>query len=278
MTTNSARSTTSDAPPTASSQAERDRLRQRSVRRRLRALNLLSALIGLALWWLASHLKLAGLPGPQEVGAKALELMANGQLFKDAAASLQRVLLGFAIGTLLAIPVGFLMGWYTVARGLLEPYVQFFRTIPPLAMIPLAIVFLGIGEVPKVFVITLAAFLVSVISTYQGVVSVDRVLINAARVLGARDAAVFRRVVIPASTPFILVGMRTGLGAAWSTLVAAELIAAQEGLGHRMQQAQVYYDLATIFVALVTIGLMGLLMDRMLLWLDGRLTTWQERR
>lgn len=278
MTTNSARNTPSDAPPTASSQAERDRLRQRSVRRRLLALNLLSALIGLALWWLASHLKLAGLPGPQEVGAKALELMANGQLFKDAAASLQRVLLGFAIGTLLAIPVGFLMGWYTVARGLLEPYVQFFRTIPPLAMIPLAIVFLGIGEVPKVFVITLAAFLVSVISTYQGVVSVDRVLINAARVLGARDAAVFRRVVIPASTPFILVGMRTGLGAAWSTLVAAELIAAQEGLGHRMQQAQVYYDLATIFVALVTIGLMGLLMDRMLLWLDSRLTTWQERR
>jgi NitT/TauT family transport system permease protein len=278
MTTNSARSTTSDTPPTASTQAERERLRQRSVRRRLLALNLLSALIGLALWGLASHLKLAGLPGPQEVGAKALELMANGQLFKDAAASLQRVLLGFAIGTLLAIPVGFLMGWYTVARGLLEPYVQFFRTIPPLAMIPLAIVFLGIGEVPKVFVITLAAFLVSVISTYQGVVSVDRVLINAARVLGARDAAVFRRVVIPASTPFILVGMRTGLGAAWSTLVAAELIAAQEGLGHRMQQAQVYYDLATIFVALVTIGLMGLLMDRLLLWLDGRLTTWQERR
>ena len=278
MTTHSARSTTSDTPPTASTQAERERLRQRSVRRRLLALNLLSALIGLALWWLASHLKLAGLPGPQEVGAKALELMANGQLFKDAAASLQRVLLGFAIGTLLAIPVGFLMGWYTVARGLLEPYVQFFRTIPPLAMIPLAIVFLGIGEVPKVFVITLAAFLVSVISTYQGVVSVDRVLINAARVLGARDAAVFRRVVIPASTPFILVGMRTGLGAAWSTLVAAELIAAQEGLGHRMQQAQVYYDLATIFVALVTIGLMGLLMDRMLLWLDSRLTTWQERR
>ena len=269
---------TSDASPTASSQAERERLRQRLVRRKLLALNLLSALLGLALWWLASHLKLAGLPGPQEVGVKALELRANGQLFKDAAASLQRVLLGFAIGTMLAIPVGFLMGWYTVARGLLEPYVQFFRTIPPLAMIPLAIVFLGIGEVPKVFVITLAAFLVSVISTYQGVVDVDRVLINAARVLGAGDAAVFRRVVIPASTPFILVGMRTGLGAAWSTLVAAELIAAQEGLGHRMQQAQVYYDLATIFVALVTIGMMGLLMDRMLLWLDGRLTTWQERR
>jgi NitT/TauT family transport system permease protein len=188
------------------------------------------------------------------------------------------VLIGFALGTLLAIPVGFLMGWYTVARGLMEPYVQFFRTIPPLAMIPLAIVFLGIGEVPKVFVITLAAFLVSVISTYQGVVNVDKVLINAARVLGASDAQVFRRVVIPASSPFILVGMRTGLGAAWSTLVAAELIAAQEGLGHRMQQAQVYYDLETIFVALITIGLTGLVMDRILLRLEAHLTGWQERR
>lgn len=273
-----------DAPPAAAEslaerrQADRELRRQRQLRRRLLALNLASAAIGLGLWWFFAWLGLAGLPGPAAVAGRAAELVANGQLFRDAAASLQRVLLGFAIGTALAVPIGFLMGWYTVARGLMEPYVQFFRTIPPLAMIPLAIVFLGIGEVPKVFVITLAAFLVSVISTYQGVVNVDRVLINAARVLGARDAAVFRRVVIPASMPFILVGMRTGLGAAWSTLVAAELIAAQEGLGHRMQQAQIYYDLATIFVALITIGLMGLMMDRMLLWLDSRLTAWQERR
>lgn len=252
--------------------------RQRKLQGRLLRLNLLAALMGMALWWLFSALKLAGLPGPVEVGQKAIQLVSNGTLFNDAVASLRRVLLGFLLGTLLAIPAGFLMGWYTLARGLMEPYVQFFRTIPPLAMIPLAIVFLGIGEVPKVFVITLAAFLVSVISTYQGVVNVDKVLINAARVLGANDLDVFRRVIVPASTPFILVGMRTGLGAAWSTLVAAELIAAQEGLGHRMQQAQVYYDLETIFVALITIGLTGLLMDRGLLWMEKRLGAWQERR
>ncbi len=252
--------------------------RQQALRHRLLKFNLLSATLGLGFWWCLSYLKLAGLPGPVEVFHRAVELIANGSLLNDTVASLRRVLIGFFLGTLLAIPVGFLMGWYTWARGVMEPYVQFFRTIPPLALIPLAIVFLGIGEVPKVFVITLAAFLVSVISTYQGVVSVDKVLINAARVLGAGDAAVFRRVIIPASTPFILVGMRTGLGAAWSTLVAAELIAAQEGLGHRMQQAQVYYDLETIFVALITIGLTGLVMDRCLLWADQRLTGWQERR
>jgi NitT/TauT family transport system permease protein len=255
-----------------------EQVRQRALRMRLIRFNVASAVLGLAFWGLLSHLKLAGLPGPVEVFHRATQLIANGSLFHDAIASIRRVLIGFLLGTLIAIPVGFLMGWYTWARGLMEPYVQFFRTIPPLAMIPLAIVFLGIGEVPKVFVITLAAFLVSVISTYQGVVSVDKILINAARVLGADDADVFRRVVIPASTPFILVGMRTGLGAAWSTLVAAELIAAQEGLGHRMQQAQVYYDLETIFVALITIGVTGLIMDRGLLWMDRRLSSWQERR
>ena len=143
------------------------------------------------------------------------------------------------------------MGWYTVARGLLEPWIQFFRTIPPLALLPLVLVLLGIGEVPKVVVIFLAAFLACVISTYQGVVSVDRTLINAARVLGAKDGTIFARVVVPASTPFILVGMRVGLGSAWATLVAAELLAAQAGLGRRMQQAQIYYDLATIFVGIV---------------------------
>jgi NitT/TauT family transport system permease protein len=156
--------------------------------------------------------------------------------------------------------------------------VQFFRTIPPLAIIPLAIVLMGIDERPKIFVIFLAAFLSSVVSTFQGVVDVDKTLINAARVLGASDRTIFLRVVVPASTPFILVGMRVGLGAAWGTLVAAELIAAQEGLGFRMQQAQLYYDLSTIFVGLITIGVLGLLMDRLLLLAERRLTNWQERR
>ena len=270
-------STPGQSSATSAMQRPSGKARMRTSRRLL-VLNISAALLGLAIWAFFSHLKLAGLPGPLAVLERAGQLAANGTLLNDTLASVRRVLIGFTLGTLLAIPVGFLMGWYTVARGLMEPYVQFFRTIPPLAMIPLAIVFMGIGEVPKVFVITLASFLVSVISTYQGVVNVDKVLINAARVLGAHDGQVFRRVIIPASSPFILVGMRTGLGAAWSTLVAAELIAAQEGLGHRMQQAQVYYDLETIFVALITIGLTGLVMDRILLRLETRLTSWQERR
>jgi NitT/TauT family transport system permease protein len=266
------------APPTStparSAAAPRRKLSRRST---LGLLNALSIVGGIAGWWLLAR---AGFqfPTPSEVVAKAMQLAANGTLQEDILASLARVLTGFLIGSAAAIPVGFLMGWYTVARGLFEPWIQFFRTIPPLALLPLVLVLLGIGEVPKVFVIFLAAFLACVISTYQGVVSVDRTLINAARVLGAKDATIFAKVVVPASTPFILVGMRVGLGSAWATLVAAELLAAPAGLGYRMQQAQLYYDLATIFVSIVVIGVLGLVMDRLLLLAETRLTGWQERR
>lgn len=240
-------------------------------------LNVVSIALGIALWWI---LALAGLklPTPPEVVSQAGTLIADGTLGKDILASLLRVLIGFALGTAVAIPIGFLMGWYAVLRGLVEPWIQFFRTVPPLAIIPLAIVLMGIGEAPKIFVIFLAAFLACVISTFQGVVNVDKTLINAARVLGSKDAGIFARVVVPASTPFILVGMRVGLGSAWATLVAAELIAAQQGLGFRMQNAQLYYDLPTIFVGLISIGILGLLMDRVLLTAERRLTGWQERR
>jgi len=236
-----------------------------------------SVVAGIGAWWLLAVTG-ANLPTPPMVVARAIELIADGTLLTDIAASLSRVLTGFALGTAVAVPVGFLMGWYVSARAVIEPWVQFFRTIPPLAIIPLAIVLLGIGEEPKILVIFLAAFFACVISTFQGVVDVDKTLINAARVLGAKDGAIFARVVVPASVPFILVGMRVGLGASWATLVAAELIAAQQGLGYRMQQAQLYYELPTIFVGLITIGVLGLVMDRLLLLAERKLTGWQERR
>ena len=240
-------------------------------------LNAIAFAIGVAVWWAITATGAVVLPGPREVFVRAIELIENGQLPLDVYSSLKRVLTGFLLGAALAVPVGFLMGWYKIARALIEPYVQFFRMIPPLAVIPLAIVTMGIDEAPKIFVIFLASFLSCVVATYQGVISVDSTLINAARVLGAGDAVIFPRVIIPASIPFILVGVRIGLGSAWATVVAAELIAAQSGLGFRMQQAQLYYDLPTIFVSLITIGILGLLMDRLLQATERRLTQWQER-
>ncbi|MFD1720339.1 ABC transporter permease [Amnibacterium endophyticum] len=231
---------------------------------------------GIGLFWILSLVTI--LPSPPQVVIRAVQLASNGTLFGDVGASLGRVLVGFALGTILAVPVGFLMGWYGVARGLLDPWVQFVRMIPPLAILPLSIVVLGTGEVARVFVIFLASFLACVVATFQGVVSVDRTLINAARVLGAKDGTIFLRVVVPASSPFLFVGMRVGLGSSWATLVASELIAAQQGLGFRMQQAQLYFDLPTIFVSIIAIGVLGLVMDRLLLLAERRVTSWQERR
>ncbi len=271
---------TTTSRKTPRKQAAQPRTRRTERRRGVHplVLNFIALVAGVAVWAVLAALNVESLPGPVAVARQAGDLIADGTLADDLLASLRRVFTGFALGTALAIPVGFLMGWYPTARGLLEPYIQFFRTIPPLALIPLAIVLMGIGETPKVFVIFLAAFLSCVVAAFQGVVDVDRTLINAARVLGASDRVIFLKVVIPASTPFILVGMRIGLGAAWATVVAAELIAAQEGLGFRMQHAQTYYDLDTIFVGLITIGVLGLVMDRLLLLAERRLTGWQERR
>lgn len=263
--------------PTGTPAAPQGRSARSRKSRSLLILNVISIVLGIGAWWV---LALNGFqfPTPAEVVAQAWVMIGDGTLLDDVLASLGRVLAGFLLGSLAAIVVGFLMGWYTLARGLFEPWIQFFRTIPPLAILPLVLVLMGIDEKPKIFVIFLAAFLACVISTYQGVVSVERTLISAAQVLGAKDGTIFLRVVVPASTPFILVGMRVGLGSAWATLVAAELLAAQEGLGHRMQTAQLYYDLPTIFVGIISIGVLGLIMDRLLQLVGARATRWQENR
>lgn len=243
----------------------------------LLAINVVAVVAGILLWAAVTSGGMVGLPTPLAVAEQFVIQAKSGLLWTDAIASLGRVFTGFALGIAAAIPVGFLMGWYRIARGIIEPYVQFFRTIPPLAIIPLAIVTMGIDETPKIFVIFLAAFLSSVVATYQGVISVDKTLINAARVLGAKDFTIFLRVIVPASLPYIMVGVRIGLGSSWATVVAAELIAAQSGLGFRMQQAQLYYDLPTIFVSLVSIGILGLVMDRIVMAIDRVMTAWQEK-
>lgn len=247
--------------------------------RSLTWLYVVTVVLGISLWAVTALLANNQLiPTPVEVVTTAWEVILDGTLMTNTMASLGRVMSGFALGIVVAIPAGFLMGWYWVARGLLEPWVQFFRTIPPLALIPLVIVILGIGETAKIFVIFLASFLSCVLAVFQGVRNVDATLINAARVLGAKDGTIFIRVVVPASTPFIFVGMRVALGAAWATLVASELIAAPTGLGRMMQSAAQFLDTPLIVVGIIMIGILGFVMDRLLLLLERRLTAWQELR
>ncbi|MBR21010.1 MAG: ABC transporter permease [Leifsonia sp.] len=247
--------------------------------RSLLGLYLLTLVLGIALWYVGAAWGGNPLiPTPVDVVIEGWSAILDGSLWANTSASLVRVLLGFGLGVAVAIPAGFLMGWYWLARGLVEPWVQFFRTVPPLALIPLVIVILGIGEDAKIFVIFLAAFLACVLATFQGVRNVDITMINAARVLGAKDLTIFARVVIPASTPFIFVGMRVALGSAWATLVASELIAAPTGLGRMMQSAAQFLQTDRIVVGIVMIGLLGFVMDRALLLLERRLTAWQEVR
>jgi len=235
--------------------------------------------LGFGLWSILARLFGNGLLPPPETVARAFRTeLDNGVLIDDIVASVRRVSLGFVAGVTVAVPSGFVMGWYRGGRGLLEPWVQFFRTIPALALIPLYVIAFGIGEFPKVLVIAVATFLPTVVATYQGVLDVDRTLINAARVLGAQDGTIFRRVVVPSSLPFILVGARISLGAAWGTLVAAELIAAASGLGFLVQRSALYFEIPSIFVAIITIGFVGLAMDRAVALLHRKATHWQERR
>ena len=240
-----------------------------------------SILLGVGIYWLLAATAFASqdtLPTPPQIVSAARTLAADGELWSNVEPSLLRVVVGFVIGVAVAIPIGFLMSWYRIGRGLLEPWIQFFRFVPPLALTPMTIVFFGIGETAKVVLIFLAAFLATVIATFQGVRSVEVTYIKAARVLGASDWVVFRRVVVPASLPFIFTGARIGLGSSWATLVAAELVAASSGLGHLMEISAQYYDTANIVVAIICIAVLGFLMDRVLLALESRLTGWQSTR
>lgn len=239
---------------------------------------LISVIVGISIWWAAAA---AGtnelLPTPGAVARAGWDSLRDGDLFTQTWASLRRVLIGFVLGVALAVPTGFLMGWYRWANSALEPWVQFFRTVPPLALIPLVVIFLGVGESAKISLIFLAAYLSCVIAVVQGVRNVDRILLSAARVLGAKDRHLFLKVVVPASLPYLFVGMRVALGNAWATLVAAELIAADTGLGHMMKNAATYFEVPTVMVGVITIGILGLLMDRGVLYLDRRLTRWQDK-
>ncbi len=238
----------------------------------------LSVLTAFILWVLVAATEAGGVifASPAEVFGKLVDKLSDGTLWQHVYISLFRVISGFAIGFVASIPVAFLMGWYEPFRNLVAPWIQFVRNIPPLAYIPLVIAGAGVGEKAKIIVIFIASFLVLVVTIYQGVCNVDATLIKAARVLGATDRDIFFRVVIPASTPFILVGARLGLSASLTTLVAAELTGASKGLGMMIQKAQGYYDMSTVLMGILIIGIIGMTFEQIVRFLERRLTGWQE--
>lgn len=232
------------------------------------------------LWWAlrASGLITPGLlPSPLAVLARFWTGLTQGDLAMNILASLQRVLAGLLIGTAAAVPVGFLIGWYRPVRRLIDPLVNFFRALPPIALIPLVIVYLGIGEVAKVAILFYASFFAAVIVMYEGMAAINPIYIRVARTLGATDFEIFWRVMVPLTVPHMLVALRVALGVCWATLVAAELVAAQEGLGAMIQNASSFFDLNTIYLGIICIGALALMMDMVLRRLSARLVAWQDK-
>jgi NitT/TauT family transport system permease protein len=215
-------------------------------------------------------------PAPHEVAAKFVELMRD-RLAIDIFMSTRRVVIGVALGVALAVPVGFCLGWYKGLRSFVDPVINFFRALPPIALIPLVIVYFGIGEVAKTVILFYASFFAGVIVMYEGIAQISPIFIRVARTLGASDAEIFAKVIIPLTVPHILTAVRVALGVAWATLVASELIAAQQGLGALIQNASSFFQLDIIYVGIICIGFIALTMDLLLRVASRRLVAWQDR-
>jgi NitT/TauT family transport system permease protein len=192
-------------------------------------------------------------------------------------ASFMRVLTSFAIGILLAVIFGFLVGWFRVVRLFLDPVINFFRALPPIALIPLMIIFFGIGETSKLVVLSYASFFPAMVVIYQALVALDPIYIRAARTLGAGSLEIFRKIILPQLVPHIITACRVSLGVCWATLVAAELIAAQKGIGAMMVDAQNFFQMAPLVLGILMIGAISLVMDAMVRAVERRATSWQEK-
>ena len=234
----------------------------------------------ICLWYLVAWYGLVSatlMPRPDQVGVKFVQLMSDGRLGHDILISTQRVFLGVVLGIIVAVPVGFLIGWYKSLRVFLDPLINFFRALPPIALIPLVIVYFGIDEPAKIIILFYASFFAGVIVMYEGVAQISPIYIKVSQALGASDWEVFRKVIIPLTAPHILTAFRVALGVAWATLVASELVAAQHGLGALIQSAGSYFQMDVIYVGIISIGIMALTMDLILRKIGAHLIRWQER-
>ena len=214
-------------------------------------------------------------PQPHTEGSW-LDWAFSGELIHDAIGSLYRVIVGFLIGAGLALPVGLMMGASDRVYDWLNPLVQLLRPIPPIAYIPLSILWFGLGNPPAVFLISLGAFFPVLMNTIAGVRQVDGIYIRAARNLGASGSTMFLRVILPAAVPYILSGVRIGIGTAFIVVIVSEMIAVNNGLGFRILEAREYFWSDKIIAGMISIGLIGLAIDVGVNRLNNYLLRWHR--
>ena len=213
-------------------------------------------------WWVVVRSESPIFPTPWQVVTGTVELIRDGTLWQHIGASLFRVGTGFGLAVVVAVPLGLWMGWVTGAYRTFNPIFQMLRPISPIAWIPLAILWFGVGDVAPIFLIFMASVFPLIVQTTSGVHTIDRRYLRAAANFGVSRGVLFRRVVIPAVLPEIIVGMRVGVGVAWLVVVAAEMIALRSGLGYLImdsRNAGNRYDL--VIAAMIIIGVIGLMLD-----------------
>jgi ABC-type nitrate/sulfonate/bicarbonate transport system permease component len=241
------------------------------------------AVIGLALFfglWTLVSLTLSNavlLPPPSVVLLGFFQLLGDGTLMSDVGASLKRVIGGFLIASALAVPLALLMAFSRRLGYVLSPIVMFLRPIPPIAWIPIAILWFGIGDPPSYFITALAAFFPIFINSYAGGQAVRPEHIHAARSLGAGPRALFARIYLPSAMPMIATGLRIGLGQSWMAVVTAELVAAHSGLGYMIQANRLALETGLVLVGMCVIGVLGAAMSIFLEILERRvLVPWKQ--
>jgi NitT/TauT family transport system permease protein len=213
-------------------------------------------------WWVVVATHSAIFPTPWQVITGAFELAQDGTLWEHIGASLMRVGIGFGLAALVAIPLGLWMGWVDSAYRTLNPIFQMLRPISPIAWIPIAILWFGVGDLSPIFLIFISSVFPMVVQTTSGVHTIERRYLRAAANFGVSRGVLFKQVVIPAVLPEIIVGMRIGIGVAWLVVVAAEMIALRSGLGYLImdsRNAGNRYDL--VVASMIIIGLIGLVLD-----------------
>lgn len=248
------------------------------------AISAATLLVLLAAWVAATKYHLASplfLPSPTEVVTQTLAIAsdgyANGTLLDHILASLGRISVALAFGVGLGVPVGLLMGLNRWARGILSVPIDIYWGLPPLAYLPLLIIWLGIGESSKILLLSLAAFAPICFAAQAGVRSVPQERINAARSLGANAWQIFSTIVLPSALPEILTGVRIAIGATLSTLVAAELIAAQSGVGYMIMSAANFLATDVVFVGLIIIAIFACAFTMAMRFLERRLVPWKGK-
>lgn len=237
-----------------------------------------------ALWWLVTELGWIPplfLPSPPAIWAAFAQSISGGgggaSLPENIGWSLFRVISAFVLAVVIGVPTGLAMGTSRIARGMFDPPIEFYRPLPPLAYLPLIIIWCGIGEVSKILLIFLACFAPVALAARSGVRSVSQEQVNAAFSMGASRSQVLRHVIMPAALPDILVGLRIGMGVGWTTLVAAEMVAATAGLGQMVLNASNFLRTDVVIMGIIIIGLFAYAFEMGMRQLEKRLVPWKGK-